>query len=64
MEASVNKVCKSDFGDGKSSHGRPKNSWKVAVNRDSIALGIDNWQRAASDRGSFRRHLREVMDHN
>jgi len=64
VEASVNKVFKSGFGDGKRSHGRPKNSWKEAVDRDSIALSIYNWERAASDRGSFRRHLREVMDHN
>ena len=64
VEAPINKVFKSDFVDGKRSRGRPKNSWKEAVDRDSIALGIGNWQAGASDRASFRRHLREAMDHN
>jgi len=64
VEAPINKVFKSDFVDGKRSRGRPKNSWKEAVDRDSIAFGIDNWQVGANDRASFRRHLREVMDHN
>jgi hypothetical protein len=63
-EAPLNKVFKSDFVDGKRSRGRPKNSWREAVDRDSIALGIGNWQTVASDRASFRRRLREVMDHN
>jgi len=36
--------------DGKRSQGWPKNSWKDAVGRDSIALGIVNWQTVASDR--------------
>ena len=31
---------------------------------DRIAFDIDNWQRVASDRASFRRHLTEIMDHN
>jgi hypothetical protein len=35
---------RSNLKDGKRSHGRPKNSWKEAVDRDSIALGIGNWQ--------------------
>jgi len=52
------------FVDDKRARGRPKNSWKDAVDRDSIALGIGNWQTVASDRVSFRRRLREVMDHN
>jgi len=64
VEAPVNKVFKSDFVDGKRSRGRPKNSWKEAVDRDGIALGIGNWQTVASDRASYRRQLREVMDHN
>jgi len=50
--------------DGKRSRGRPKNSWKEAVDRDSIALGIGNWQTVANNRASYRRQLREVMDHN
>jgi len=29
--------------DGKRSCGRPKNSWKEAVDKDSIAHGIGNW---------------------
>jgi len=64
VEAPLNKVFKSDFVDGKRSRGRPKNSWKEAVDRDGIALGIGNWQTVASDRASYRRQLREVMDHN
>ena len=54
----------SHFVDGKRLRGRPKNSWKEAVNRDGIAFGIGNWQRVASDRAVFRRQLREAMDHN
>ena len=64
VEAPLSKVFKSDFVDGKRARGRPKNSWKEAVDRDSIAFGIGNWQAVASDRTSFRRHLREAMDHN
>jgi hypothetical protein len=37
---------------------------KVAADSDSVALGFKNWQLEASDRASFRRHLREVMGHN
>ena len=64
VDAPINKVFKSDFVDGKRSRGRPKNSWKEAIDRDSVALGIRNWQLETSDRTSFRRRLREVMDHN
>ena len=64
VEAPLSKVFKSDFVDGRRARGRPKNSWKEAVDRDSIAFGFANWQAVASDRVSFRRHLREAMDHN
>jgi len=50
VEAPLSKVFKSDFVDGKRSRGRPKNSWREAVDRDSIALGIGNWQTVVSDR--------------
>ena len=63
IEAPINKVFKSDFLEGKRSRGRPKNTWKEAVDRDGNALGIGNWQTVASDRASFRRQLREAMDH-
>lgn len=63
-EAPVRKVFQLDFVDGKRKRGRPKNTWKEAVDRDSIALGIGNWQKVAGDRASYRRKLREVMDHN
>ena len=63
-EALIVKVFKSDLTEGKGSRGRPKNSWKEAVDRDSTALGIENWQRAANDRVSYRRKLKEIMDHN
>jgi hypothetical protein len=63
VDAPLYKVFKSDFVDGKRSRGRPKNSWREAVDRDSITLGIGNWQSVASDRASYRRQLREVMDH-
>ena len=64
VEAPVNKVFQSNFVDGKRSRGRPKNSWREAVDRDSITLGLGNWQMVAEDRISYRRKLREVMDHN
>ena len=64
MEAPLNKVLKSGFVDGKRSRWRSKNSWREAVDRDSIALGIGNWQTVANDRASYRRQLREFMDHN
>jgi len=64
VEAPLNKVLKSDFVDGKRSRGQPKNSWREAVDRDSIALGIENWQTAANDIASYRRQPREVMEHN
>jgi len=63
-EAPLSNVFKSDLVDGKRSRGWAKNSWKEAVDRDSIVLGIENCQMVASDRESFRRSLREVMDHN
>jgi hypothetical protein len=63
-DAPVMKVFHSDFSDGKRSRGRPKNSWKEAVDRDSAALGIGNWQTVAKDRISYRRQLKEAMDHN
>jgi hypothetical protein len=37
---------------------------RIAVDRDSIALSIGSWQTVAIDSASFRRLLREVMDHN
>ena len=64
VDAPLKKVFMSDFVDGVRSRGRPKNSWREAVDKDSIAFGIVNWQMGASDRASFRRCLREVMDHN
>ena len=64
MEAPLSKVFKSDFVDGRTARGRPKNSWKEAVDRDSIAFGFGNWQAVVSDRVIFRRHLREAMDYN
>jgi hypothetical protein len=62
VEAILFKVFKSDFVDGKRSLGQPKNSWKQAVDKDSIVLGIRNWQAVASDRASYRRQLRK--NHN
>ena len=43
-EARINKIFKSHFVDAKRMRGRPKNSWKEAVDRDSIAFGIGDWQ--------------------
>jgi hypothetical protein len=43
---------------------RLENSWRKAVDRDSVVLAIGNWETAASDRASFRRRLRIVMDRN
>jgi hypothetical protein len=60
---SLNKIFKSDFVDFKRTRRRPNYSWKEAVDRNSIAFGIGNWQAVASDRASFRGHLREAVDH-
>ena len=40
LEAPLNKIFKSDFVDGKRTRRRPNYSWKEAVDRNSIALGI------------------------
>lgn len=50
VEGSLNKVLKSDFVDGKRARGRPKNSWKEAIDRDSIAFDIGNWKTNGSRR--------------
>jgi hypothetical protein len=63
-EAPLNKFFKADFVDGKRSRGRPKNSRKEAVDRDSKTLSIGDWQKLTSDEASYRRQLKEVMDHN
>jgi sorting nexin-29 len=63
-EAPLRRVFNTNFVDGKRSRGRPKNSWIEAVERDSIAFGIMNWQAVAKDRASYRRTLREAMDQN
>ena len=62
--APVLKIFKSDFMDGKRFRGRPKNTWKEAVDTDSAAFRIKNWQKEARDRARYRRKLREVTDHN
>jgi hypothetical protein len=53
----LNIVFKSDFTGGKRSRGRPKGSWKEAVDRDSAAMGLKNWQKEALDRTKFKRFL-------
>jgi hypothetical protein len=48
---------KGEFRDGKRSRGRPKNSWKDAVERDSTAFGLKNWQKEAKNRSKFKNFL-------
>jgi hypothetical protein len=48
---------KGEFRDGKRSRGRPKNSWKDAVERDSTAFGLKNWQKEAKNRVKFKSFL-------
>ena len=56
----VHMTFKGEFRDGKRSRGRPKNSWKEAVNRDSAAMGLDDWQKTAKDRTKFKQFLESV----
>jgi hypothetical protein len=48
---------KGEFRDGKRSRGRPKNSWRESVDKDSATFGLKNWQREAKDRTKFKRFL-------
>jgi hypothetical protein len=64
MEAVKASLFKVFFVDGKKSRGRPKISWKEAVDKDSITLGNGNRQSIACDRASYWRQLRNVMNHN
>ena len=43
VDAPLKWVFQSDFVDGKRERGQPKKSWKEAVDRDSTALGLENW---------------------
>jgi hypothetical protein len=56
----VMQVFKGDFRDGKRSRGRPKNSWKEAVDRDSVEFGLTNWQKEAKDRARYKNFLNSV----
>jgi Reverse transcriptase (RNA-dependent DNA polymerase) len=48
------------FRDGSRTRGRPKSSWEKAVNEDSAAFGLPNWQKEAKDRPKFRNFLDSV----
>jgi hypothetical protein len=56
----LKKVFEGEFRDGNRKRGRPKNSWKDVVSRDSAAFGLTNWQRTAKDRNQFNKFLDSV----
>jgi hypothetical protein len=56
----VQQTFKGEFRDGKRTRGRPKNSWKEAVDKDCAALGLANWQKEAKDRAKFKNFLNSV----
>jgi hypothetical protein len=56
----VHQAFKSDFHDGKRARGRPRNSWREAVDRDSAKYGLQNWQKAALDRTRYKNFLDSV----
>jgi hypothetical protein len=53
----VRATFRGEFRDGKRSRGRPKKTWKEAVDNDFAAFGLRNWQSEASDRVKFKRFL-------
>jgi endonuclease/exonuclease/phosphatase family metal-dependent hydrolase len=48
---------KGEFRDGKRSRGRPKNTWRESVDKDSASFGLKDWQKGAKDRTEYRRFL-------
>jgi hypothetical protein len=48
----LQRVFKGEFRDGNRKRGRPKNSWKDAVTRDSAQFGLNDWQKKAKDRAT------------
>jgi hypothetical protein len=56
----LQQVFRGEFRDGNRKRGRPKNSWKDAVDKDSAAFGLVNWQRAAKDRSKYKNFLDSV----
>ena len=57
----VQMALKGEFRDGKRTRGRPKNSWKEAVNSDCAKFGLNDWQKAAKDRTKYKQFLDSVM---
>jgi hypothetical protein len=53
-------VFKGEFRDGKRKRGRPKISWKDAVEKDCADFGLNDWQRTAKDRPRFKNFLDSV----
>jgi hypothetical protein len=49
-----------EFRDGSRGRGRPKNSWKEAVDTDSAKYGLQNWQKEALIRPKFKNFLDSV----
>jgi Reverse transcriptase (RNA-dependent DNA polymerase) len=56
----VQQTLRGEFRDGTRTRGRPKNSWMDAVDKDSAAFGLSNWQREAKDRSKYRNFLNSV----
>jgi hypothetical protein len=56
----LQQVFRGEFRDGNRRRGRPKNSWREAVDRDSATFGLQNWQKAAKDRSQFKIFLDSV----
>jgi hypothetical protein len=56
----LRRVFEGEFRDGNRRRGRPKNSWRDAVNRDGAAFGLENWQRTAKNRNEFNKFLDSV----
>jgi hypothetical protein len=56
----LKRVFVGEFRDGNRKRGRPKNSWKEAVNRDSAQFGLNDWQRTAKDRAQYSKFLNSV----
>jgi hypothetical protein len=56
----LQQVFRGEFRDGKRRKGRPKNSWRDVVDKDSAAFGLENWQREAKERSKFKNFLNSV----
>jgi hypothetical protein len=56
----LQQTYRGDFRDGKRARGRPKVSWKDAVDKDSERFGERDWQKLAKDRVKYKNFLDSV----